>query len=152
MPGRNRIKDTTFWNIIGYLHERMNPETRSYQVDIETFAHAVGIHQRTLYRHLAELKELHVLRVRRVATDFVGGRQPSVYTLLADPEQLRKMWEPYVSGPLREKPKPLAADDPDLPEHVTPIEDAMTAAILEQLEDLEPDDELAQDAWLAGSE
>lgn len=151
MASRNRIKDTTFWNILSYLQDRIDPETRSYQVDIDTFAHAVGIHKRTLYRHLTELKDLRIIKTRRVKTDFVGGRQPNVYTLLANPDEIRKMWEPYVTGPLRERPDPIATD-PDVPEHVLPVEDVVSEAIAASLEDLPVDDELEQDAWLAGME
>lgn len=149
MASRNRVKDTTFWNILSYLHDRVDPETRTYQVDIDTFAHAVGIHKRTLYRHLSEMKRLHLIASRRVKTDFVGGQQPNVYTLLVDPEQIRKMWEPYVTGPLREQPDPIATD-PEIPDHVLPVEDAVSDAIAETLADLEVTDELEADAWLAG--
>lgn len=152
MPPKPRYKTETWWEILAFLDERIDPTTRTVQVDIETFVRHVGIDERSLYRYFAEMKDLNVIAVRRVSTDFVAGRQPNVYTLLVKPDELRELWAKNDVGTAA--PEAAALHELEVPDEVrpSPHEDAISADVLATMAAVEVDENVQIDGWLAGSE
>ena len=152
MPSPSRYQRETFWHVLEYLEERVDPETRSVQLYATDFAKAVGIHERTLYRYLTDAENFGLIDRKRVATDFVAGRQPNVYTMKVRLADIRERWDEIVhQGP----PGPSTAD-PDLPPSVLPPPPAVRAAVAADvqavIDELEAGNEdIEIDGWLAGA-
>lgn len=152
MPAHNRYERETFWNVLSYIEERVDPQNRTAQIPAVQFAHDVGISERTLYRYLTDMEDFHIISRRRVATHFVAGSQPNVYTLHVRVADLRERWDEIVHG----GGLPAPANDPAMPASVLPtpepVREAVAADVLEVIEALElGDEDIEVDGWLAGT-
>lgn len=151
MPAQSRYQRETFWHVLEYLEDRVDPKTRSVQLYATEFAAGVGIHERTLYRYLTDAENFGLLERKRIATDFVAGRQPNLYTLKVRLSDVRERWDVIVHQggvPRREDVEAPPSVLPP-PPHVVAAVAADVQHVIDELD--QGNAEIEVDGWLAGT-